>query len=86
MMGTSDDITGPINLGNPHEFTILQLAEKIIKMTKSSSKLVFKALPSDDPVRRKPVIEKAQKILNWSPTVELEEGLLKTIDYFSKFI
>jgi UDP-glucuronate decarboxylase len=56
MMGTSDDITGPINLGNPHEFTILQLAEKIIKMTKSSSKLVFKALPSDDPVRRKPVI------------------------------
>lgn len=85
MMNT-DNITGPINLGNPSEFTILELAEKIIKETNSSSKIIFKPLPSDDPVRRKPDISKAIEKLNWKPAVELKEGLLKTISYFKNII
>ena len=81
-MDCEDDVAGPLNLGNPAEITILELAEKIIKMTCSQSKLVFKPLPKDDPCRRKPDITKASKILGWEPKVKLEEGLLKTINYF----
>ncbi len=76
--------TGPINLGNPAEFKIIELANKIIKFTKSKSKIVYLNLPQDDPQQRKPDISLAMKILNWSPNVTLDEGLLKTIDYFKK--
>ncbi|WP_047446725.1 UDP-glucuronic acid decarboxylase family protein [Alistipes sp. ZOR0009] len=86
MMGTNDDITGPFNLGNPKEFTILDLAEKVIRLTGSKSKIVFKELPSDDPIQRQPRIDLAKQHLNnWEPTVQLEEGLTKTIEYFTKF-
>lgn len=82
MMETPDDITGPINLGNPTEFTIKQLAEIIIELTGSSSKIKFLPAVSDDPQKRKPDISKAKDILQWEPTVELRAGLVKTIDYF----
>ncbi|MBW2993397.1 SDR family oxidoreductase [Candidatus Woesearchaeota archaeon] len=72
----------PINLGNPNEFTILQLANKIIELTASQSKIIFKSLPADDPVRRRPDINLAKSFLNWEPTIQLEEGLRKTINYF----
>ncbi len=77
---------GPINLGNPSEFTILELAEKIIKLTKSRSKIIFKSLPQNDPLQRKPAIEKAQKLINFSPKIDLETGLEKTITYFKQTI
>lgn len=84
MMSTPDAITGPINLGNPDEFTMLELAEKIIRLTKSKSKLVFQPLPKDDPTQRKPDITKAINILDgWSPKVKLDDGLIPTIEYFS---
>ena len=86
MMQTGPEVTGPINLGNPGEFTMIELAEKVIKMTNSKSKLVFRPLPKDDPVRRKPDISKAEKILNWHPNVPLDEGLKKTIEYFSSIL
>ena len=82
MMNTGDEITGPINIGNPSEFTILELAEKIIRLTGSKSKVVFMPLPSDDPMQRKPDISKAREILDWEPKYPLEEGLVKTIQYF----
>lgn len=82
MMETPDDITGPINLGNPTEFTIKQLAEIIIELTGSPSKIKFLPAVSDDPQKRKPDISKAKDILQWEPTVELRAGLVKTIDYF----
>jgi UDP-glucuronate decarboxylase len=84
MMNSSDEIYGPINIGNPVEFTMLELAEKVIKLTSSNSKVVFMPLPIDDPTQRKPDISKAHKYLNWSPTIEFDEGLKKTIDYFWK--
>ncbi len=77
---------GPINLGNPSEFTILELAEKIIKLTKSRSKIIFESLPENDPLQRKPVIEKAQKLINFSPKIDLGIGLEKTITYFKQAI
>jgi len=83
MMATDSTITGPINLGNPGEFTIKQLAELIISLTKSKSKLIYKELPMDDPVRRRPDITLAKKHLSWTPKIELESGLEKTISYFS---
>jgi UDP-glucuronate decarboxylase len=83
LMETNDDLTGPINIGNPNEFTIKELAEKIIELTQSSSKLIYKSLPENDPVRRQPDITLANNILGWKPTVELEEGLSHTINYFS---
>jgi UDP-glucuronate decarboxylase len=87
MMGTSDEFIGPVNVGNPNEFTVLELADKIIKLTKSKSKMVFKPLPNDDPMQRKPDISLAKKMLNgWEPKIELEEGLSYTIDYFRKTI
>lgn len=82
MMNTEDEFTGPINLGNPNEFPVLELAERIISMTGSSSKIVFKSLPDDDPKQRQPDITLAKEKLGWQPTVELEEGLKRMIEYF----
>lgn len=82
LMNSRAEFTGPVNIGNPGEFTIKQLAELVIKLTGSSSKLVYRPLPSDDPLQRKPMIELAKKELDWEPTIPLEEGLLKTIEYF----
>ncbi|MBM3521939.1 MAG: SDR family oxidoreductase [Alphaproteobacteria bacterium] len=86
LMATKDDVTGPINLGNPGEFTIRQLAEKVIELTGSRSKLVRKPLPADDPMQRKPDITLAKKTLKWQPKVQLEEGLKKTIAYFEQLL
>jgi UDP-glucuronate decarboxylase len=82
MMDARDGFTGPVNLGNPEEFTILELAEKIIALTQSNSKIVFKPLPQDDPLQRKPNIALAQKKLKWEPQIPLDKGLKQTIDYF----
>ena len=76
----------PVNIGNPYEIAVKDIAETIIKLTGSKSKIVYKPLPQDDPKRRKPDISKAKKILKWEPKINLEEGLLKTIDYFKKFV
>jgi len=81
-MASSDDVTGPINTGNPSEFTIKALAELVLEITGSSSTLEFQPLPSDDPMQRRPDITLAREKLNWEPKVELREGLIKTIDYF----
>ena len=78
--------SGPINLGNPNEFTMTQLAELVIELTKSKSKIEYLALPGDDPKQRKPDISKAQEILNWEPQIQLKEGLQKTIEYFKQNI
>lgn len=86
MMGTEKGFPGPVNLGNPREFTILELAEMVIAMTESKSHIVFKPLPEDDPKQRKPVIELAKEKLNWEPKVKLEDGLKKTIEYFEKVL
>ncbi len=86
LMNTGDDVTGPVNVGNPGEFTIRELAEKVIQLTGSKSKLVFKPLPQDDPRQRKPDITLAKKVLGWEPKVPLEEGLKKTIEYFDKLL
>lgn len=82
MMNTEMGFTGPVNLGNPSEFTILELAEMVIAMTGSKSRIVFKPLPEDDPKRRKPAIDLAEEKLNWKPKVKLEDGLKRTIEYF----
>ncbi|MDD3280439.1 MAG: SDR family oxidoreductase [Bacteroidales bacterium] len=82
MMEAPDEFIGPVNIGNPHEFTILELAQKVIEMISSKSKLIFKPLPSDDPMQRCPDISLAKKELNWEPSIQLEKGLLKTIEYF----
>lgn len=82
MMNASDDVYGPINLGNPGEFTILELAELIIKMTKSKSQLDFQPLPADDPTQRKPDITLAEEKLDWQPKIALEQGLVSTVAYF----
>lgn len=82
MMNTEDDFTGPVNLGNPNEFSILELARKIIDMTGSSSKIVFQALPDDDPRQRQPDITLAKEKLGWMPAIELEDGLKRMIEYF----
>lgn len=86
MNNTPDDFTGPVNIGNPHEFTIRQLAEKVIEMTGSKSELVFHDLPSDDPTQRRPDISLAKKMLDWEPQIQLEEGLGKTITYFEEVL
>jgi UDP-glucuronate decarboxylase len=82
LMFSDEKVTGPINLGNPREFTMLELAEKVISVTNSSSKIEFHELPQDDPKQRKPDISKANSILNWNPTVELEKGLELTVSEF----
>jgi UDP-glucuronate decarboxylase len=86
LMNSRADFIGPVNIGNPGEFTIKQLAELVVNLTGSSSKLIYKPLPSDDPLQRKPVIEIAKKELDWEPTVPLEEGLKKTIEYFKTIV
>jgi len=85
-MNTSDDVSGPINLGNPHELSILELAEKLIEMTGSKSKIIYETLPQDDPTRRKPDITRAKQILDWQPKISLEDGLSKTIGYFEELL
>jgi len=82
LMDSPDDFTGPVNTGNPNEFTIKELAEKVIELTGSKSELVYKPLPSDDPTQRRPDITLAKEKLGWEPRVQLEEGLKKTIPYF----
>ncbi|MBP2291431.1 UDP-glucuronic acid decarboxylase family protein [Azospirillum rugosum] len=84
LMSAEDDVTGPINFGNPGEFTVLELAELVIEMTGSKSRITFKALPQDDPLQRKPDIAQAREKLGWHPTIPLAEGLEKTIAYFDK--
>ncbi|MBR3251916.1 MAG: SDR family oxidoreductase [Erysipelotrichaceae bacterium] len=84
MMNSRDGFTGPVNLGSPGEFTMLELAKKVIDLTGSKSKIIYLPLPQDDPTQRKPVIDLAKKELDWKPTVPLEEGLKKTIEYFKK--
>lgn len=86
MMNSRDGFTGPVNIGNPGEFTMLELAQKIIEHTGSSSKIVYMPLPQDDPTQRRPVIELAKKELDWAPVVPLDEGLDKTIEYFRTVI
>jgi len=86
MMASPESFTGPVNIGNPNEFTIMQLAEEVIQLTNSKSKIVRMPLPSDDPMQRQPDIELAKKMLNWEPKIQLKEGLIKTIDYFAATI
>jgi UDP-glucuronate decarboxylase len=86
LMNSAPEVTGPINIGNPGEFTIKELAEKVIKLTDSTSKLSYKPLPQDDPMQRRPDITKAKDVLGWEPQIQLEEGLLKTIEYFKNFL
>lgn len=86
LMNSRDGFVGPCNIGNPVEFTIKQLAELVIKITGSKSKLIHEPLPSDDPMQRKPVIEVAKKELDWEPKVKLEDGLVKTIAYFDNLV
>jgi len=86
LMNTGDDFTGPVNLGNPEEYSILELAEAIIRLTGSKSRIVFKPLPPDDPRQRCPDITLARKVLNWQPTTPLEEGLKRTIEYFRNLL
>jgi len=84
LMETPDSITGPINIGNPDEFSIKELAEKVIEITGAKSNITFEPLPTDDPSQRKPNISKAKELLKWEPKIKLEEGLVKTIEYFKK--
>lgn len=84
MMETGDEVTGPINLGNPNEMTVKQLAEQVVALTGSQSNIIYQDLPTDDPTRRKPDISLAKAVLDWEPTVSLEEGLVQTIAYFSQ--
>ena len=86
VMNSRDGFTGPVNIGNPEEFTIRQLAEKVVELTKTSSKLIYQDLPVDDPTQRRPDITLAGKELDWSPHVQLEEGLRKTIAYFERIL
>lgn len=86
MERTGDDFTGPVNLGNPGEFTMLELAEKILQLTGSKSKIIFMPLPSDDPTQRKPDISLAKEKLDWQPLVALEDGLRETIAYFRRIL
>ena len=86
MMNSEKQIVGPINLGSNNEITVLDLAQKIINLSNSKSKIIFKKLPSDDPKKRKPDIRQANKQLNWKPKIDLEQGLTKTISYFNKLL
>ncbi|MDP2753101.1 MAG: SDR family oxidoreductase [Nitrospirota bacterium] len=86
LMNSPDDFTGPVNLGNPHEFSVLELAQEVIKRTGSKSNIVFQPLPPDDPTQRQPDITLAKERLNWQPSIPLNEGLKKTIKYFKKLI
>src|SRR5262249_50167062 len=86
LMDSSDDMTGPVNLGNPKEFSVRELAEKVIALTGSKSKLELRPLPADDPKQRKPVIDLARSALGWEPKIHLEDGLKPTIAHFEKML
>ena len=86
LMNTDDEVTGPINLGNPGEFTMRQLAERVLELTGSASRIVFRPLPQDDPQQRQPDIAQAKTVLNWQPTIMLDQGLEKTIRYFDELL
>ena len=86
LMNSREEFTGPVNIGNPNEFTMLELAEKVIKLTDSKSKIIYMPLPADDPTQRQPNISLAKKELGWEPKIMLDEGLVKTIDYFKSII
>jgi UDP-glucuronate decarboxylase len=86
MMQSSDDFTGPVNVGNPAEFTMLELAENVLRLVDSKSRLTFRPLPSDDPRQRQPDIALARSKLGWEPKVSLEDGLKETIHYFRKVL
>lgn len=86
LMNSRDGFTGPVNIGNPGEFTMLELAQEIIKLTNSKSELIFLPLPQDDPMQRRPMIDLAKKELDWEPKINLKEGLIKTISYFESVI
>jgi UDP-glucuronate decarboxylase len=86
MMASPESFTGPVNIGNPNEFNIMQLAETVIQLTGSKSKIIRMPLPSDDPMQRQPDIALAKKMLNWEPKIQLKEGLIKTIEYFATTI
>jgi len=86
LMNSRIEFTGPVNIGNPDEFSILELAEKVIDMTNSKSKIIYNSLPEDDPRQRQPLIDLAKKELDWEPRIKLEEGLVKTISYFDKLL
>lgn len=86
LMNSRNGFTGPVNIGNPVEFTMLELAENIIRLTGSKSKIIFQPLPQDDPLQRQPIIDMAKKELGWEPHIKLEDGLVKTIEYFKSVI
>ena len=86
MMNSREEFTGPVNIGNPNEFTIRELAEQVIRLTGTKSKLIYMPLPSDDPMQRQPNIDLAKKELGWEPRVQLAEGLTRTIEYFRSII
>lgn len=86
LMDTPKEFTGPMNLGNPHEMTMLELATHVIELTNSSSKIVFKPLPSDDPVQRRPDTRLAEETIGWNPSVQFRDGLAKTVEYFKRFV
>jgi UDP-glucuronate decarboxylase len=86
LMATEDAVTGPINLGNPHEVTVRELAERVVRLTGSGSALVRRELPADDPVQRCPDIGMARRVLGWEPTVALENGLVRTVEYFRRMM
>jgi UDP-glucuronate decarboxylase len=86
MMNAPNDFIGPVNIGNPCEFSILELAEKIIKLSGSRSKIIFEPLPNDDPMQRQPDITMVKDRLGWEPKIDIEEGILKTIEYFKQII
>ena len=86
LMATPEEVTGPVNLGNPGEFTMLELARKVLNLTNSRSKVAFGPLPENDPLQRRPDIGRARELLGWEPTVALDEGLGRTIGYFERLL
>jgi UDP-glucuronate decarboxylase len=86
LMATGDDVTGPVNLGNPHEIPVRELAGHVIRLTGSDSKVIFGPLPEDDPLQRCPDITRAEDLLGWRPSVDLDSGLQRTIDYFRQLL
>jgi UDP-glucuronate decarboxylase len=85
-MDTPDDVTGPVNVGNPHEIPVRELAERIVRLTGSKSEIVYRPLPQDDPTQRCPDITLARKLMEWEPTVALDDGLQRTIAYFAALL
>lgn len=85
-MNSRDGFTGPVNVGNPDEFTIKELAELVIELTKTNSRIIYESLPSDDPTQRKPIIDLAKKELNWEPQIMLRDGISKTIEYYKSVL